>query len=148
MAIKPFDKLRTTLVGRTTLAGKRLSVTIALWLASLLALSLSPAPALAQMERGVMGIFQNGKEVGRIYVPARNAKADTYAEYWFLYPDYVYPGQDRPGLETVIVPLKEDFPSLVEFRKTMKFMPGTRAIQVLSHETGLQLVDDPDEGGQ
>lgn len=106
------------------------------------------APASAQMERGIMGIFQNGKEVGRIYVPARSAKADRYSEYWFLYPDYVYPSQSLPGLETVIIPLPEKAASLAEFRKTRKFAPGTRSVKVLSQESQINLVDDPDEGGQ
>jgi hypothetical protein len=142
MQINLFNKVYTAL--------SKQSVSVALYLSIALSMTLSlfPTPAFAQMERGVMGIFQNGKEVGRIYVPARNSKADTYAEYWFLYPDYVYPGTQRPGLETLIVPLGEDFASLVEFRKTMKFAPGTRSIQVLSHETRINLTDDPDEGGQ
>lgn len=106
------------------------------------------APVSAQMERGIMGIFQNGKEVGRIYVPDRSAKADRYSEYWFLYPNYIYPSQSLPGFETVIIPLPEKATSLAEFRKTQKFAPGTRSIKVLSQEAQINLIDDPDEGGQ
>lgn len=116
---------------RIALAGKRFAAALVLSMA----LTLNSAPSLAQLEHGVMGLFQNGKEVGRIYVPARHSHDDTYVEYWFLYPNYVYPGKDLPGFETVIVPLAEKFSSLAAFRNSMQFEPGTRSIKVLSHET-------------
>ena len=94
-----------------------------------------PAQSQAQMEVGVMGIYQNGKEVGKIYVPPRSPKDVTYAEHWVLYPDYIYPSKNIPGFETVIIPLKEGFSSLAEFQKNTRLEPGTRSIEVLSQET-------------
>lgn len=98
-------------------------------------LFLLPAQSQAQLEVGVMGIYQNGKEVGKIYVPPRNSKDITYAEHWVLYPNYIYPSKKIPGFETVIIPLREAFSSLAEFQKNIRFEPGTRTIEVLSHET-------------
>lgn len=103
-----------------------------------LALLLLPAIARAQLEVGVMGIYQNGQEVGRIYVPSRGAKDDTYVEHWVLYPGYVYPSKHRPGLETLIVPLEETFASLADFKNSLKLEPGSRTIEVLAHETQLK----------
>ncbi|NOU13305.1 MAG: hypothetical protein HOO92_04960 [Methylococcaceae bacterium] len=82
-----------------------------------------------------MVIHQNDKEVGRIYVPPRHAKPDTYVEHWVLYPGYVYPSNKRPGLKTIIVPLEESFSSLSSFKNSLFLQPGSRLIEVLSHET-------------
>lgn len=103
-----------------------------------LALLLLPALARAQLEVGVMGIYQNGKEVGRIYVPNRGAKDETYVEHWVLFPGYVYPSKHRPGLETLIVPLEESAESLADFKKNQAAQPGVRFVEVLSHETELK----------
>lgn len=99
---------------------------------------LAPQTALAQLESGIMAIYQNGKEVGRIYVPGRAAKADTYVEHWLLYPNYTYPGRRRPALETVIVPLDDVAASLTEFKQSAGAEPGSKLIQVLSHETDVE----------
>ncbi len=103
-----------------------------------LILLLSPSISRAQMEVGVMGVYQNGKEVGRIYVPPRNAKDNTYVEHWVLYPGYLYPGKKRPGFETLIVPLHESFSSLSAFKNSLVLEPGSRIIEVLSHESKIQ----------
>ncbi|CAH1196992.1 conserved exported hypothetical protein [Candidatus Nitrotoga sp. BS] len=92
----------------------------------------------AQLEVGVMGIYQNGKEVGRIYVPPRHAKDDTYAEHWVLYPDYLYPSKYRPGLETVLVPMGESFSSREDFDKSFVAEPGSKIVDVLAHESKLK----------
>ncbi len=103
-----------------------------------LAMLLAPTVSQAQMEVGVMGVYQNGKEVGRIYVPARGAKDETYAEHWVLYSDYVYPSKHRMGLETVIVPLDERVESLAAFKKGLAAEAGAKYIDVLSHESKLK----------
>lgn len=104
----------------------------------LLALGGVATESQAQMEAGVMRIIQNGREVGQIYVPARSAGSETYMEYWFLYPGYVYPSAAQTKLETRIVAAGENFISLEEYRRNAKFEPGTRLVEVASREAVLK----------
>jgi hypothetical protein len=61
--------------------------------------------AFAQIDPGFSAIYQNGVQVGEIYVPACTDQG-LYAEHWILYPNYVYVGQGGAEIKIVPVPAK------------------------------------------
>jgi hypothetical protein len=47
----------------------------------------------AQLDYDTYDIYQNGVDVGVIYVPARGADPSVYSEYWIMSGHYVYPSE-------------------------------------------------------
>lgn len=50
-------------------------------------------PLMAQLDYDTYDIFQNGANVGVIYVPVRGADPSVYAEYWIMSDRYQYPSE-------------------------------------------------------
>jgi len=108
---------------------KRLAVVIAL-------IACLTTMASAQLDPGMCGIFENGVQVGEIYVP-RWASESLYVEHWILYPNYVYPNA-RNGVHVEIVPEPNaKYTSEADFFARAPFGPGYRYVRVTSNDTGL-----------
>ena len=92
----------------------------------------------AQIEPGLTDILQHNVPVGLVYVP-RPAEACRYQEYWYLGPDYVYPGSLGPGQSVVTrlqyAPRQRVFVDAYEFYAFARAqMPGGKRVLVLASE--------------
>jgi hypothetical protein len=87
--------------------------------------------ALAQIMPDLSAIYQNGVQVGEIYVPQWGSRS-LYVEHWILYPNYVYPNA-RNGVETRIAPNPNvSYASETDFFARAPFGPGYRYVRVTS----------------
>jgi hypothetical protein len=102
--------------------------------AVLLIACLNLSVAFAQLDPGMCGIYQNGAQVGEIYVPGRSSQS-LYVEHWILYPNYVYPNA-RNGIKTEIIPeTNNSYTSEADFLTRAPFGPGYRYVRVTSNDT-------------
>lgn len=107
--------------------------------AALLALVIAgtaPRPANAQLDPGIRTLlYENGIQVGEIYVPERAAGQTQYDEEWVLYPNYRYPGPGFIGsLEIVASPTEKAYESLSDFLQRAPFPKGSKHVHVMSQE--------------
>ena len=86
-------------------------------------------PAQAQIDPGNFDIFQNGRKVGEIFVPARAAGQTNYVEHWVLFRDYVYPDGDL-SLNTKIKASRRTYTSEEDFFARVLWGPGFRYVRV------------------
>jgi hypothetical protein len=96
-----------------------------------LALSL---PAKAQLDPGDFDIFQKGKKVGEIFVPARAVGQNVYVEHWVLFSDYVYPNGER-SLKTKIKAGRQRYTTEEDFFARVPWSPGYRYVRVDATDT-------------
>lgn len=71
-----------------------------------LLLAVTASTAHAQLDAGNHVVYQGGREVGWVEVPAGQDPC-RYTEYWFFTADYAYPTL-RNGLDLQVEPLAED----------------------------------------
>ena len=90
--------------------------------------------AFAQLDPGSFPIYQNGAQVGVIYVPDRAANTSLYAEHWILFPNYVYPSATN-GVRTEILPAEQRYTSEADFFRSAPWGPGFRYVHVASTDT-------------
>jgi hypothetical protein len=88
--------------------------------------------AFAQVDPGTCKIYQNGVQVGEIYVPARTDQG-LYVEHWILYPNYVYVGQGGAKME-IVPAAKQLYSSGADFFARAPFGPGYRYVHVTSED--------------
>jgi hypothetical protein len=91
-------------------------------------------PAQAQIDPGNFDIFQNGRKVGEIFVPARAAGQTNYVEHWVLFSDYVYPDSDL-SLNTKIKASRKTYTSEDDFFARVPWGPGFRYVRVDATDT-------------
>ena len=91
--------------------------------------------AFAQLDPGDYVIYQNGRIVGEIYVPARDAKATLYTEHWVLSPDYQYPNARNQVKMEITPAVGQMYSSERDFFNRVRFTPGSRYVQVISNDT-------------
>jgi hypothetical protein len=87
------------------------------------------APAQAQLDPGAFDIFQDGKKVGEIFVPARPAGQTHYIEHWVLFREYVYPA-GTSGLKTVIEAAQRGHATEADFLAHVAWGPGFRYVRI------------------
>ena len=93
-----------------------------------------PLPAAAQLDPGNHDVFQDGRKVGEIYVPAREPGATHYVEHWVLFSDYVYPNRQL-SVVTTIKASRTHYGSEAEFFARVAWGPGFRYVRVESYDT-------------
>jgi hypothetical protein len=91
-------------------------------------------PAYAQIDPGNFVIVQNGKIVGEIFVPQRNAGQINYVEHWVLFRDYVYPDSDL-SLVTKIKTGRQRYTSEADFFARVPWGPGFRYVRIDATDT-------------
>jgi hypothetical protein len=91
-------------------------------------------PAQAQIDPGNFDIFQNGRKVGEIFVPARAAGQTNYVEHWVLFSDYVYPDSGL-SLKTKIKASRRTYTSEEDFFARVPWGPGFRYVRVDATDT-------------
>jgi hypothetical protein len=102
-------------------------------LAMIMALALA-VPAKAQLDPGDFDIFQNGRKVGEIFVPARSALQTSYVEHWVLFSDYVYPDRDL-SLKTKIKAGRQRYASEEDFFARVPWGRGYRYVRIEATDT-------------
>ena len=95
---------------------------------------LGATTVFAQLDPGSFPIYQNGAQVGVIYVPDRAANSSLYAEHWILFPNYVYPNATN-GVRTEIVSAERRYTSETDFFRSTPWGPGFRYVHVVSTDT-------------
>ena len=93
---------------------RRILPSLALLACTTLPLASWTSSAHAQLDPGTITIIQNGKTVGKVFVPIRDANTCTYAEYWFLYSTYVYPSKSN-GASVTLSHVNEPYTNLTNF---------------------------------
>jgi hypothetical protein len=105
--------------------------------AALCALFAAAPPARAaavQLDSGNHDIFQDGRKVGEIFVPAREPGATFYVEHWVLFADYIYPNRQL-SVVTTIKASRLHYASEEEFFARVAWGPGYRYVRVESYDT-------------
>jgi hypothetical protein len=101
---------------------------------TMLVACLTMSLAFAQLDPGDCRIYQNGVQVGEIYVPGWSSQS-LYVEHWILYPNYVYPNA-RNGIKTEIIrDTNASYTSETDFFARAPFGPGYRYVRVTSNDT-------------
>ena len=80
-----------------------------------------------QLGEGLSGLHQQGQLVGQVWTPPRAPNACRYMEYWWLGPDYVYPGAQNGGGFTLNAYLGPDtllYNNVHQFRSAMQSQFG------------------------
>ena len=91
-------------------------------------------PTQAQIDPGNFDIFQNGRKVGEIFVPARAAGQTNYVEHWVLFSDYVYPDGDL-SLNTKIKAGRKTYTSEEDFFARVPWGRGYRYVRIDATDT-------------
>lgn len=97
-------------------------------------------PASAQLDYDTYDIYQTvtGTEarlVGTIYVPERATNQEIYAEYWVLFPGYIYPSEKNP-INTEIVPSAGyHYTSVQDFFAKVPWAEGSRFVYIVAVDT-------------
>jgi|SRR5215469_15252034 len=96
--------------------------------------SLGASLAFAQFTPDWYKIYEDGVQVGEIYVPQWGISS-RYDEHWILYPNYVYPSP-RTGVRAEIVPEPHSsYASETDFFARVPFGPGYRYVHVTSEDS-------------
>ena len=91
--------------------------------------------ASAQLDPGAHQIFQNGLQVGMIYVPNRDAGATLYAEDWILFPNYQYPNARNQVVTELVPDMRQSYTSEADFFRRAPWGTGFRYVHVASNDT-------------
>ena len=91
-------------------------------------------PASAQLDPGNFEIFQNGRIVGEIFVPARTSGQTKYVEHWVLFSEYKYPG-GKLSAQIVIKSSPRSYPSLEDFLARVPWGSGYRYVRIEATDT-------------
>ena len=94
-----------------------------------------PTAPRRQLTPDVHDIFQRGRLVGIIYVPAREEGAVHYVEHWVLFDNYVYPGRDPHLRTTIALSRYRNYETEEEFFRRVPWGPGYRYVRVDSTDT-------------
>jgi hypothetical protein len=111
-------------------------------LCAMMALSGMWNSAFAQLDYDTYDIYQTlvGAErtmVGTIYVPQRATNQQIYAEYWVLFPKYVYPSVERPVTTEIVSSAGYHYTSLQDFFAKVPWSVGSRFVTVIAVDTNV-----------
>lgn len=103
-------------------------------LAVLLAVLSVCTPVFAQLDYDTYDIFQNGVDVGVIYVPVRGADPSVYAEYWIMSDRYQYPSERNPVATEIKHSDRYHFTSLADFLTNAHWGEGFHYVTVTAYD--------------
>jgi len=91
-------------------------------------------PLFAQLDYDTYDIFQNGINVGVIYVPVRGADPSVYAEYWIMSDRYQYPSEKNPVATTIKSSRDRHYTSLTDFLTNAPWAEGYHFLTVEAYD--------------
>jgi hypothetical protein len=107
----------------------------------LLALLAICTPAFAQLDYDTYDIYQGGVLVGTIYVPERSTDQATaqsvYAEYWILFPNYIYPSEKNPVTTQIAPATGYHYTSVQDFFTKAPWGAGCRFVNVIAVDSSV-----------
>ena len=100
-------------------------------------------PMFAQLDYDTYDIFQNGVDVGVIYVPERGPDSSVYTEYWIMSNRYQYPSERNQVATEIKHSTRFHFTSLEDFLTNAPWGDGFHYVTVVAFDRTTKPVPAP-----